>query len=83
MPAASCNLQNQHYINSIEDGAEHGVQDGSGKREGTELWTYGLMIKPSLTVVVWFNTKPSDQNGLTLNYLPRNGLILNYLSKLV
>ena len=51
--SASCNFPIQHYINSIEDG-EKSI-DSSRKREGTEPWTYGLMIKLSA------------ENGLTLN----------------
>ena len=74
LPPASCNLKIQHYINSIEDG-EKSI-DSSRKREGTELWTYGLTLN-YLQGRKWFNVKPSHQNGLMLNYFSQNGLTLN------
>jgi len=45
-------------------------------REGTGLWTYGLMLN-QIGPAEWFNVKRSPKNGLTLNQLPKNGLILN------
>ena len=76
-----------HYIICIEDGAEHGVQDGSGKREGTELWSYGLTLN-QIGPSEWFNVKPFLWDSLILNLwpprwfnikpIPRDSLTLNH-----